>query len=194
MHDKETPVSIESILEGCRNGYRPAERQLFRRYRDQVYSLILRTLGGACDPDEVAQQVFIRIFRSLVHFKGLSSFDTWVYRITAKTCIDQMRIKYRKRKLQMVHGGTEAVEMLAGPEEHGPLHRSERRELSVQIRGALEKLEPEKRMAVILFDIQGLSISEVADILKTPPGTVKSRLFHARRELMKHLKKYVDQT
>ena len=180
------------ILEGCRNGDRTAQRQLFRRYRDPVHSLVVRTLGGACDPDEVAQQVFIRVFRSIVHFKGLSSFDTWVYRITAKVCIDQMRAKYRKRRLLMVHGGTEAVEMLAGPDELGPFHRTERRELSAQIRAALTKLEPEKRMAVILFDIQGLSIDEVADIMGTPPGTIKSRLFHARRELMKHLKKYVD--
>ena len=192
MHESAAEQPIDQIIENCRRGDRAAQRQLFRRHRDQVYALIVRTLGTGCDPDEVAQQVFIRLFRSLEHFRGLSSFDTWVYRITAKVCIDQMRTKYRKRRLQMAQGGTDALEHLSGPDEFSPGHRTDRRELSEQLRSALGKLEPEKRMAVILFDVQGLSIDEVAEIVGTPPGTVKSRLFHARRELMKHLRKYVD--
>ena len=183
---------IEELLRRCRENDRTAQRLLFRRYKTQVYDMIARTLGYSSDIDEVAQQTFIRLFRSLQYFKGLSSFDTWVYRITSKVCIDQMRLKYRKRKLRLVNLEEGGIERVPAPDGLGPAGNIETTELQEQIRDALDRLDPDKRMAVVLFDIQGMSIGEVAEAMNIPSGTVKSRLFHARHELMKYLGKYVD--
>ncbi|MBD3317791.1 MAG: sigma-70 family RNA polymerase sigma factor, partial [Chitinivibrionales bacterium] len=95
-------MPVDSLVSGCVAGDHRCQRELFKRYRRKVLSLVSRSLGPGFDIDDVLQQVFIRVFKSLGSFQELSSLDTWVYRITVKVCTDQLRRKYRKRRLDIV--------------------------------------------------------------------------------------------
>ncbi|MBN1984368.1 MAG: sigma-70 family RNA polymerase sigma factor [Chitinivibrionales bacterium] len=189
----ETPdneYSTEQIIEGCRAQNSGFQRILFKKYKHIVYTIIAHYLGPHYDIDDIVQQVFINVFRSLNNFKGLSSLDTWIYRITHKVCIDQIRKKYRKRVIA-VHSNSEMLENMSA-ESCGVVSRSqEDKELSEQIYSAMNKLSADKRMVITLFEMEGFSIEDIAQILKKPVGTVKSRLFHGRKELANHLRKYL---
>jgi len=191
---RETDKATELLIKQCVANDRRAQQTLFRTYRNTVFSLICRLLGPEFDFDDVLQQVFISIFKSLKHFRGLSSLDTWVYRITMKVITDQLRRKYRKRKLTLAGSIDDTQSGLTGATHHTPHSGLERKELYDKINAALGKLTLEKRLVVVMYEIEGKSLEEIADILEKPVGTVKSRLFHARHELEKHLRKYMYDT
>ncbi len=186
---ERSPVidDTEYLVEGCVAGDRRAQLKVFRKYREIVLNLVYRLLGTGHDVDDVTQQVFIRLFQSLSGFKGLSSLDTWVYRVTARVCTDQLRHKYRKRKVEMVTDGEEITATAKAPESYGPAHDYEKKQLHATISEALGKLNMEKRLVVVMFEIEGRSLDEIATTIGKPVGTVKSRLFHARKELKRHL-------
>jgi RNA polymerase sigma-70 factor (ECF subfamily) len=182
---------ISVLLQKCKENDKMAQHELFNAYKQKVYDLSYRSLGGNFDIDDVVQQIFIAIFGSLGQFKGMSSFDTWVYRITVKICTTQLRKKYRKRQPQISYDSVIA-ENDRGDLSNGSLSCDalavlERKELTQSIYQAFNKLSPEKRMIVILYEMEGRTLEEIALILKKPLGTVKSRLFHGRKALKKHL-------
>jgi len=183
--------STQLLIKQCIRGDRRAQQQLFRQYRSSVYSLVCRLLGSDFDIDDVLQQVFVSIFRSLESFKGLSSLDTWIYRITVKVCTDQLRKKYRKRKLSVVGSVDDERSGLTAATEHTPHTGLERRELVERINAALARLTTEKRAVLIMYEMEGRSLEEIASVIEKPLGTVKSRLFHARREMEKLLRRYM---
>jgi RNA polymerase sigma-70 factor, ECF subfamily len=182
---------ISVLLQKCKENDRMAQHELFNAYKQKVYDLSYRSLGGNFDIDDVVQQIFIAIFRSLGQFKGISSFDTWVYRITVKICTTQLRKKYRKRQPQIFYDSVIAEndrgDLSSGALSSDALAVLERKELTQSIYRAFNKLSPDKRMIVILYEMEGRTLEEIALILKKPLGTVKSRLFHGRKALKKHL-------
>lgn len=186
-------MPVDSLVSGCVAGDRRCQRELFKRYRQRVLSLVSRSLGPGFDVDDVLQQVFIRIFRSLRGFEERSSLDTWVYRITVKVCMDQLRRKYRKRRLDIVSDTTVLEQRVEGPESADPHYAIEQRELAGKILEGLGKLTASKRMVLVLYELEGKSLEEIAEIVRKPTGTVKSRLFHARRDLQRALRKYVEE-
>jgi len=177
---------ISVLLQKCKENDKMAQHELFNAYKQKVYDLSYRSLGGNFDIDDVVQQIFIAIFGSLGQFKGMSSFDTWVYRITVKICTTQLRKKYRKRQPQISYDSA-IVENDRGDFSGDALAVLERKELTKSIYRAFNKLSPDKRMIVILYEMEGRTLEEIALILKKPLGTVKSRLFHGRKALKKHL-------
>jgi RNA polymerase sigma-70 factor (ECF subfamily) len=181
-------MPVDEIVQKCVEGDRRSQYQLFEAYGRRVHSVVYRMLGPKYDVDDVVQQVFIGLFESLPTFKGLSSLDTWVYRLCVKVCTDQLRKKYRKRVLNIVESD-EGVDNAA--DGVTPLMDLERRELRGKIFEALEKLSAEKRTVLVLYEMEGKTIEEIAEIVRAPGGTVKSRLFHGRNDLQKHLRKYV---
>ncbi len=183
---------MEELVEGCISGDQRCQRLLFRQHRQSVYSLVYRILGPGFDVDDIIQQVFIKVFKSLPSFKGLSSLDTWIYRITSKVCTDQLRKKYRKRQLDIIDGSDEMIDYVAAPSKYNPDKNMEHQELSKQVFEALEKLSVEKKTVVVMFEMEQMSLEQIADILDLPVGTVKSRLFHARRDLERFLKRYLE--
>ena len=187
---------ISVLLQKCKENDRMAQHELFNAYKQKVYDLSYRSLGGNFDIDDVVQQIFIAIFSSLAQFKGMSSFDTWVYRITVKICTTQLRKKYRKRQPQISYdsaiaendrGDLSSDTLSSDTLSSNALAVLERKELTQSIYRAFNKLSPEKRMIVILYEMEGRTLEEIALILKKPLGTVKSRLFHGRKALKKHL-------
>jgi RNA polymerase sigma-70 factor (ECF subfamily) len=187
-------MHIDPIVSGCVAGDRRCQRMLFKNYRDRVQSLVVKSLGPDFDTDDVIQQVFIRVFDSLRSFEQRSSLDTWVYRITSKVCMDQLRRKYRKRQLPTVHI-TDALEGQIRSGRHlEPGGRLELKELNRTLYDGLQKLSPSKRMVLVLFEMEERSLDEIAGIIGKPVGTVKSRLFHARKEMETHLRRYLEDT
>ncbi len=184
-------VNNEELVKGCRAGDRNNQRLLFQKYRETVYCIISHNLGPQYDKDDVLQQIFINIYRSLNSFKGLSSLDTWVYRIAVKVCMDQLRKKYRKRQIVVINN-PDILEHNSESKQATPAKDTEEKELSEQIFHALNKLSPEKRIVVTMFEMEGFSLEDIAHIIKKPLGTVKSRLFHGRKELASHLQTYMD--
>jgi RNA polymerase sigma-70 factor (ECF subfamily) len=189
---KHSSIALGSLVSRCVHGDRKAQSELFNQYKDTVFSLVARTLGPGFDYDDVAQQVFISLFRSLRHFQGLSSLNTWVYRITSKVCTDQLRKKYRKRKILIAESTEENDKAFDEIGDNSTPHSNlEHIELSKKVYEALNQISVEKRIVTIMFEMEGRTLEEIAEIVKKPVGTVKSRLFHARKELARHLKQYI---
>ena len=176
-------------------GDREAFDALITRYRDVVYSVAYRF---ARDPDlalDLAQDVFIRAYRGIKSFRGRSSFSTWLYRIAMNTCIDYTRKQSRSVSSRSV---PEEVAEFADtvPGERGPfLDPSENAlagELGEQIERAIDALPSYHKSVFVLYEIEGLSYKEIAEVVGCSIGTVMSRLHYARRKLRKMLEPYVD--
>jgi RNA polymerase sigma-70 factor, ECF subfamily len=178
---------VSVLIQKCIENNRMAQHEIFHLYKQKVYDLSHRSLGGSFDIDDVVQQIFIALFNSLRHFKGMSSFDTWVYRITVKVCTTQLRKKYRKRQPQILFDSTR-IENGQEDIRSNPSKLLEEKEFKRIIYQALSRLSAEKRMIVVMHEMENKTLEEISQILKKPLGTVKSRLFHGRKALEKYLR------
>lgn len=178
---------VSVLIQKCIENNRMAQHELFHLYKQKAFDLAYRSLGGNFDIDDVVQQVFIALFKSLRHFKGMSSFDTWVYRITVKVCTTQLRKKYRKRQPQILFDSTR-IEIDREDSNSNPSKLLEQKELKRTIYHALNKLSADKRMIVVMHEMEDKTLEEIAQIMKKPLGTIKSRLFHGRKALEKYLR------
>jgi RNA polymerase sigma-70 factor, ECF subfamily len=185
------PEPMSEVLQQCLKEDRKAQRQLFDIYKHKVHDLVFKSLGPRFDTDDVIQQVFIELFKSLSYFKGDASLDTWVYRICLKVCTTQLRKKYRKRQPQIMYDSQQADAEI-DTRDAGPCSEMEQKELATAIYAALDRLDAEKRMTVVMYEMEGKSLEEIAKVAQVPIGTVKSRLFHGRKMLEKHLKRYLE--
>ncbi|MBP2476472.1 RNA polymerase sigma-70 factor (ECF subfamily) [Crossiella equi] len=155
-----------------------------REHADRVYRLAYRLTGNAYDADDLTQETFIRVFRSLASYKP-GTFEGWLHRITTNLFLDMAR---RKTKVRM-EGLPEDTDRLADdgptPEEiYDDLH------LSPELQAALDELPPEFRAAVVLCDVEGLSYEEIGATLGVKLGTVRSRIHRGRQALKAALEKH----
>jgi RNA polymerase sigma-70 factor, ECF subfamily len=178
------------LVERCLSGDEGAWEDLVKTHTRKVYSICLRFLGRENEAQDLTQDVFLRVFRTLGSFRaGEGSFSVWLTRLTRNLLIDH----YRRTKLDRA---TDSIEdQLAVLEERtGFQSRADGllagREASEFLTMALQKLSPELREAVILRDLEELEYREIANVLNVPEGTVKSRLNRGRAELARVLKRY----
>jgi RNA polymerase sigma-70 factor (ECF subfamily) len=153
--------------------------ELMRAHEDRVFAVCLRMLRDREAALDATQETFIAVFRKADRFAGRSAFSTWLYRVAVNTCYDQARRRRRHAAVPL-------------PESNDPVDVSAddgftSAELRSDIEAALVALPDEFRAAVVLADVEGLSLQEVADILEVPVGTVKSRVFRGRRLLAESL-------
>jgi RNA polymerase sigma-70 factor, ECF subfamily len=159
---------------------------LVNHYHGPVYNLILSMLGDTADSADAAQEVFLKAFKGIRHFRQGSSLKTWLYRIAIREALNHRR--WFKRHLQM------NVSIDAEPEEGfasidledlgaTPFDQLAAQEIQVAVQGALQQVPEVFRGAVILRDLEGLSYEEVAEVLDVSVGTVKSRILRGRRAL-----------
>jgi RNA polymerase sigma-70 factor, ECF subfamily len=155
---------------------------IVRTYQDRIYNLCYYLLGNPQDAEDAAQEVFIKAFRNLKDFQPEASLYTWLYRIGVNTCLDHKR-KLRPEPLE----NESQAESLASTEP-SPERRYQFKEIGQVINSALEQLSKNSRAVIVLKEIEGLPYEEIAEVLNTSVGTIKSRLSRAREELRRFLR------
>jgi RNA polymerase sigma-70 factor (ECF subfamily) len=180
----------KELVLGCLAGDTRAQRALFNRFKKLFYNLAYKSLGPMFDLDEVVHEIFIQTFKALPSFRGKSTLETWAYRIAMNVCLSRLRSKLKKRQLSLVRGLTDIEERAVSPAE-GPFEELVRKELNEKIFEALHRIDAKKHMIIVLHDMEGKSIEQISALMRKPSGTIKSRLFHGRKELRKYLQKYL---
>jgi len=171
------------LIERCLNGEEAAWEDLVKVHTRRVYSICYRFTGSTQESQDLSQEVFLRVFRSLKSFRaGEGTFTVWLGRLTRNLLIDHYRRSRLDRSTDSIEEKTamsaRADGLLAG------------REASEALQGALQKLSPELRETVILRDLEELEYKEIAQVLNVPEGTVKSRLNRGRAELARVLRRH----
>lgn len=190
------------LLEKAQAGDLAAYGELVRKYQSRVLTVAYGILRNREDAEDVVQEGFLKAYRNLESFRGQASFYTWLYRIVFNLSIDLSRKKYRRtetnsgdslamdahiaREAGASGGGNEIVlGRMSGPDEE-----FSRGELRQKIGQAMEGLSDDHRAVILLREVDGLSYSEIAEVVGCTKGTVMSRLHHARRRLQKVLAEY----
>ncbi len=169
----------------------PTWQELVRDHSAQVYRLAYRLTGNAYDAEDLTQDVFVRVFKSIHTFQP-GTLEGWLHRITTNLFLDQARRRQRIRMDSMSVAPEHVWGWATGPED---LHVDA--ELDADVAAALEALSPEQRVAVVLCDIEGLSYEEIASVLDVKIGTVRSRIARGRaalREALAHRAPTGDRT
>ena len=169
-------VSDNELVARCCSGDRAAWRALYERHAALVYRFL--SALGVRDPDreDACQDVFLAVYRSLRSFRGEAQLSTWIYRITARTSGKLIQ----KRRLRSALA--ETLNLEAPPTAPDPREQAAR---SLLLDRLLDKLNPKKRLVLVLFELEGVPVEEIARIAECPTNTVWSRLHHARLDLTK---------
>jgi RNA polymerase sigma-70 factor (ECF subfamily) len=171
------PELTPDIVEGCRQGDPTAQRAVFERYRDRVFSIALLFLKGErAAAEDVVQEVFVKAFRALPSFRRDARLSTWLYRIVANACLDELR---RRRRLLLFGDLPPAIHPAVPPAEPADPHGD--------VAAAVQRLGPRLRIAVLLRYFEDLSYEEIASALGVTVGTVASRLNRAHAILAREL-------
>jgi RNA polymerase sigma-70 factor (ECF subfamily) len=156
----------------------PSWDDLVRQHSSRVYRLAYRLTGNQHDAEDLTQEVFVRVFRSLASYTP-GTFEGWLHRITTNLFLDMAR---RRQRIRFEGLGDQAVGLLRD-DEPTPAQAFDARHLDTDVQQALEALAPEYRAAVVLCDIEGLSYEEIAATLGVKLGTVRSRIHRGRAQL-----------
>jgi len=169
----------EPLIARAAAGDETAFRQLYERHRADVARLVYRMVGGQGDRDDVIQEVFVQVYRSLKDFRGQSKFGTWLHRVTVNVVL----MHRRAARSRPVFAGDPPEDALPDPDEPGPDGDAERRERVRAFGRMLARLPEKKRVVFELHELEGLAPGDIAKIVGAPVLTVRTRLFYARREL-----------
>lgn len=180
--DHLNPQDENRLIRQFKAGDSSTFEPIVKTYQDRIYNLCRYFLGNSQDAEDAAQDVFIKAFRHLNYFKPEASLYTWLYRIGVNTCLDHKR-KLRPEPLK----NESQVEGLASTEP-SPERNYQSKEIGQAIQSALEHLSKNSRAIIVLKEIEGLPYEEIAEVLNTSIGTIKSRLSRAREELRRLLR------
>jgi len=184
------------LLRRLRERDERAFRELVDEHRDKVFNLTYRMLGNRAEAEDVAQEVFISVFKTIDTFREESKFSTWLYRVAVNHC--KNRIKYLSRRHDRdqdelddgIDHATAAAATSANPSPR-PDRALEGAQLEKLLQEEIAQLEDDHRILVVLRDVEDLSIEEICEITGLPDGTVKSRLHRARMALRKRLARHM---
>ena len=173
------------IIARVLGGDTDAFEALVTEYEKNVYNLALKMTGNTEDAADLSQETFIKAFHSLGCFRGVSKFSVWLYRIVSNVCLDFLRRRSRRQtvSLSMEDEDGEETQLDIPDERQTPELLLEKRMTREAVRRGLAQLPPEPRQILLLREIQGLSYEEIASVLGIESGTVKSRIFRARKKL-----------
>jgi RNA polymerase sigma-70 factor, ECF subfamily len=178
-----------SLVERCLSGDETAWEELIRSHTRRVYGLCYRFTGTDAQAQDLTQEVFLRVYRTIKTFRAAEgSFGTWLARLTRNLLIDHYRRTRQERVTDSIEEQLPLLEQKMGHTAR-PDGLVAGREASEILQAALQKLSPELREAVILRDLHEMEYREIAEILHIPEGTVKSRLNRGRGELARVLRR-----
>jgi RNA polymerase sigma-70 factor, ECF subfamily len=185
------PQAPDEIIERCLNGDQAAWETIVRMYRRKVFNIAYKFVGRHDQAEDLTQDVFLKLYKSLDTFDRRANFQTWLISVSRNLCIDHYRSVRKER---------ETINRDVDPSDLAPVstdtpadRKLEQRDRVVLLRQALDTLAPTLRTAVMLRDIQELTYQEIADKLRLPEGTVKSRINRGRTELARQIQKLRDQ-
>ena len=185
-----------SLLRRLQDRDERAFRELIEEHRDRVFNITFRMLGSRAEAEDVSQEVFISVFKTIETFRGESKFSTWLYRIAVNQ--SKNRIKYLARRhdrdrdeLDETSNGPNGA--IGGPQPKAPDHALASVQMEKLLQEAIDSLDADQREVVILRDVEDLSIEEICVITELPDGTAKSRLHRARAVLRKKLSRHVEE-
>ncbi len=185
-----TPESEKDIIKRTLAGDKNAFELLVLAYEKQVYNLALRMLGSSEDAADMTQEAFIKAYSGLASFRGDSKFSVWLYRITSNVCLDFLRAKSRRAQVSLTVGEDEDTQQLDIPDPDSDVERLFMRKMSMQaVNDGLAQLPDEQRQILVMREISGMSYADIAAALSLEEGTVKSRIFRARKKLCVYLLK-----
>lgn len=183
--DEELDI-IRRVLDGDTNAF----EQIVLAHQKKIFSLALRMVGNPDDAFDISQDAFLRAYHSLSGFHGDSRLSVWLYRLTSNLCIDFLRKKKRRGEVSLTVSDDEDAQPLQIPDERfSPQTEIERTEQREAIRAGLAQLSDNDRRILVLRELSGLRYEEIAQTLNMELGTVKSRLFRARKKLCAFLLK-----
>jgi RNA polymerase sigma-70 factor (ECF subfamily) len=174
------------FLDRLRAGEAAAFEELVMTYQHRVFGVALRMLGSAAEAEEVAQEAFVRAHRALGDFRGDAKLSTWLYAITSRLCLNRLASGERRLARQ----GEETLLRLSDSTPR-PDAALERNELEAALGRAIAELPEDRRIVVVLRDLEGLSYEEIAQTLDLELGTVRSRLHRARADLRDKLERFL---
>ena len=179
-HDTEV-----DLVANCQQGDHQAFNRLVMKYQSRVYNFLFRLAPNWIDIDDLAQEVFVRVFHSIGKLKDRAQFKGWLYRIAVRVYIDEQR--KRKKRGQRFVSDDQFLETQTDPDKT-PQRLLEREQLQRRLQEAVDRLPEEFKTAIVLREIEGLSYQEIAGALKCSIGTVRSRIFRGRQSLQSMLK------
>lgn len=179
----------DRLVSRAAGGDADAFEQLMRFHEKNVYNLALRMTGNAEDAFDMSQETFLKAWNALPDFRGGSKFSVWLYRLTTNVCIDHIRTRQRRPVVSLQveddEGGETQLEI---PDERfAPDKLLEKKELHAAVRRGMAALPEEYRRVLVLREVSGCSYEEIASALELDLGTVKSRIFRARKKLCEFL-------
>ncbi|HVU37260.1 MAG TPA: sigma-70 family RNA polymerase sigma factor [Opitutales bacterium] len=192
-HAAEAEVDL-ALVRRVQAGDVKAFDQLITKYRERLYAIVYNLTSNREDASDLAQEAFIKAFRSIHNFKGESSFFTWLYRIAVNASLTHLKRSRLRRffsfeTLDEEVAQSEVIEALADK-----MHSDKPmliKELQEKLNEALQRLSPNHRTVVVLFEIEGLSHQEIATVMECSEGTVRSRLHYAKLQLQSFLQDYL---
>jgi len=168
------------LLEECQAGNVSAFEHLYEKHGARMKSIAANLLGNLADAEDAVQDCFLKVYRGAASFRGDSRLSTWIYRVLVNSCYDMLR----KRRRQPVEARSEGGAAESGRE---PVTPASDHPLRLSLEACVKDLDPRRRAAFLLFEVEGFTHREVGDILGVPEGTSKTLLFEARRELQRRL-------
>ena len=176
-------VTEAELIQQSQAGSLDAFEQLLLLYEKRIYAIAYKYMGNHEDASDMAQEALIKAYQSIQHFRGDAAFGTWLGKITANRCLDELRKRKNiqltslEETLELEEGSVkkELESPLVTPEDHAV-----QQETIAYMQGLIDSLKPEYRIVIILRELEGHSYEEIADLLQCSLGTVKSRISRAR--------------
>jgi RNA polymerase sigma-70 factor (ECF subfamily) len=183
--------SVDELIERCLAGDQHAWEQIVRIHWRKVFNVAYKFVGKHDEAEDLAQDIFLKIFKSLNTFDRRANFQTWLISVSRNLCIDHYRSVRKER--ETIDRDVDPGDLMPVSVEVSPYMALEARDRVSMLREAMTSLPDTLRTAVLLRDIQELTYQEIADQLALPEGTVKSRINRGRTELARQIKRLKDQ-
>jgi len=179
--------SIEALIHKCLHGDQAAWDRIVRQHWRKVFNVAYKFVGRHDEAEDLAQDIFLKVFKSLNTFDRRANFQTWLISVSRNLCIDYYRSVRKER--QTIDRGVDPNELTPESTETGPMAALEQRDRVALLKQALSALPEPLRTAILMRDIQEMSYQDIADQLHLPEGTVKSRINRGRAELARQIRK-----
>jgi len=193
MAHKRKPDEDKELVKRAQEGDTAAFDELVRKHSPKLYGLVYNMTSNHEDTNDLLQDIFAKAYRSLKRFQGKSTFYTWIYSISVNMTLNFLKKRGRHRKVSLDDVDSNIqndVDFIESTSKTDPVKEVNILELQERLNGAMQQLSEDHRAVVTMFDIMGMPHNEIAEILGVSPGTVRSRLFYAHRQLQNYLEEF----